>query len=359
MSARESSPLVPGPYADPVASAWLLELGAVARRAERQTMRQSSSRLRLLGWSSRREGVRKRRRLIEQMLVSVETPTGRPGSRRGRTRVGGAPADAAAARPTRAWSPLCPPRPSRRSSTGSAFTPPVRRRRSAERSGPDSAGADDGAAVDRDRPRVRLCDDPDREAVAAGGDWSASGSVTVLRARVRERAAPREHRAAVAGALEGDEVEAGAVQPRWTLGGAERETWSGKTRASASTTAASCRRAAPAWRRAWSASGSAQASVRARGGTAGVRRLRCAPEAQPRVGSAPSRRAAAKAGGSSSACRRRRTGRTAAPALRRRRAGRGGRATTVGLQATAFSAEAYAAACDGSSSPVEPTVGEA
>jgi hypothetical protein len=47
---------------------WVLELGAEARRAEFRAAQGSG----LLSWSSRREGARARRRIVERVLASAE-----------------------------------------------------------------------------------------------------------------------------------------------------------------------------------------------------------------------------------------------------------------------------------------------
>ena len=68
----------------------------------------------------------------------------------------------------------------------------------------------DAAARDRDRAGVRGADDPDGEAVAAGGDLRL-GQGHRPRPGMRQRAAAREDGASVAGALHRDEVEAGGA----------------------------------------------------------------------------------------------------------------------------------------------------
>jgi hypothetical protein len=59
---------------DAAPSAWLLELGAVARRAEFRSDRHTSQGRRLRAWTSRRASARTRRRIVEQALVFAESP---------------------------------------------------------------------------------------------------------------------------------------------------------------------------------------------------------------------------------------------------------------------------------------------
>lgn len=65
-----------GRCVDDEPSAWLLELGAAARRREFRSGSDSSKGSRLFSWGSRRAGARTRRRIIEQALISAEMPTG-------------------------------------------------------------------------------------------------------------------------------------------------------------------------------------------------------------------------------------------------------------------------------------------
>ena len=52
--------------------AWLLELGAEARRAEFRSSWHGLHRRYLLAWGSRRAGARARRRIVEQVLTLAE-----------------------------------------------------------------------------------------------------------------------------------------------------------------------------------------------------------------------------------------------------------------------------------------------